>query len=438
MKRLLLLPLLTAAAFAQGPLTPPSMADPRVGPVAPLDGSGNPQPTMKTLHQVEPRVPVQALAASAPYAISQPGSYYLTDNITVAIGDAIVVSCNDVSLDLNGFTIKSTMTGGTSGNAISITGGRSRLSVRNGSIVSSTTVPASGAPVTAGFLYGIYSDGYIMQVLVADLKITGMGGAGMWLDGQGIVERCTVANCGGNGIQADEIHDCIAKNCYGNAIDAMSNATNCTGVSISAFGVFTTANASGCAGSSTTGYGLYCNGNALNCTGISGGAEGLKASESATNCKGESGGEGTAGLVTKAATNCIGSATSGTGLWVDGNALNCTGTSTSGTGLYTKGNATNCNGTSTNGIGLLAEANATTASGTSSTNAGLRVYGNASNCTGTTAGTYATGLWADGTASYCFGKTTGGASSTGLHAAIAIGCTFTGSLSVPAGKSFNM
>ena len=87
MKLLLLLPLLAAtAAFAQGPLNPPAAADPAVGPIAPLDGTGNPMPTMKTLHQVEPRIPVQTLSATAPFAINRPGSYYLTDNITVAAG----------------------------------------------------------------------------------------------------------------------------------------------------------------------------------------------------------------------------------------------------------------------------------------------------------------------------------------------------------------
>ena len=77
-----------STAFAQGSLTPP----------------GPPGPTMTTLSQVQPRTPI----SSAPYTITQPGSYYLTTNLTVASGDAIDINTNGVTLDLNGFTISST------------------------------------------------------------------------------------------------------------------------------------------------------------------------------------------------------------------------------------------------------------------------------------------------------------------------------------------
>src|SRR6267142_7145346 len=76
-----------ATLFAQGALTPP----------------GAPAPTMKTLAQIEPRTPI-----SAPLVITQPGSYYLTTNLSVTSGDAIIINTNQVTLDLNGFTISST------------------------------------------------------------------------------------------------------------------------------------------------------------------------------------------------------------------------------------------------------------------------------------------------------------------------------------------
>src|ERR1700674_2893120 len=79
---------LQPSAFPQGSLTPP----------------GAPAPAMKTLGQIEPRTPI----SFAPFIITQPGSYYLTTNLTVPSGDAIDIATNRVTLDLNGFTIPST------------------------------------------------------------------------------------------------------------------------------------------------------------------------------------------------------------------------------------------------------------------------------------------------------------------------------------------
>src|SRR5208282_3674210 len=77
-----------STAFAQGSLTPP----------------GAPAPTMITLSQIEPRTPI----SSAPFTITNPGSYYLTTNVTVSSGNGIIIAASDVTLDLGGFTIFST------------------------------------------------------------------------------------------------------------------------------------------------------------------------------------------------------------------------------------------------------------------------------------------------------------------------------------------
>lgn len=71
-----------------------------------LEPIGPPGPTMKTLTEVEPRIPVQSLSgdANSLYVISQPGSYYLTGNITGEPNKGgIMIAANNVTVDLMGF-----------------------------------------------------------------------------------------------------------------------------------------------------------------------------------------------------------------------------------------------------------------------------------------------------------------------------------------------
>ena len=73
-----------SGACAQGSLIPP----------------GAPAATMKTLEQVEPRIPISSL----PYTITSGGSYYVRDNLS-STGHGIVIATNDVTVDLMGFSI---------------------------------------------------------------------------------------------------------------------------------------------------------------------------------------------------------------------------------------------------------------------------------------------------------------------------------------------
>ncbi len=130
-----------AAAIIAGPLDPPA------GPVT---------STYKTLTEVEPRIAINATNtpgdADSVYRIIQPGSYYLTANVTGAPAKkCIEIAVDDVTIDLNGMTITgdATSTGG-----IYAEGVRNNLIVRNGSIrnIGGGMSPGSTDP-NANFTY---------------------------------------------------------------------------------------------------------------------------------------------------------------------------------------------------------------------------------------------------------------------------------------------
>jgi hypothetical protein len=118
-RTLVLLFLLTpfvSTSHAQGNLTPP----------------GPPGATMKSLSQIEPRVPISSL----PCLISNSGAYYITTNLTGTAGtNGITVAANDVSLDLSGFALIG-VSGSLDGIRVGLTGSDTytNIAVFNGTI----------------------------------------------------------------------------------------------------------------------------------------------------------------------------------------------------------------------------------------------------------------------------------------------------------------
>jgi hypothetical protein len=299
-KTVLLLPLLLSTlnfqlstAFAQGSLTPP----------------GAPAPTMKSLAQIEPRT---AITNSGAVTISQPGSYYLTANITVNFGDAITIATNDVTLDLNGFTISST-TPGAGGAGILLAGGNADISILNGHIKGGVTNNA-GTYNGSGFYIGInYVGAQPFNIRVSGLSVSGVlfYGINIGTGNSTLVESCVIKTAGTSGILADRVLHCSAYDCGSVGIISIA-ATDCSAVGAGT-GIQTTV-ANNCYGQST------------------GSSEGIIAA-TANNCYGSSAGVGTGVSCSQIAIGCYG-LNPGGGSGVSAVVINsCSGSSVSGTGL---------------------------------------------------------------------------------------------------------
>jgi hypothetical protein len=319
---------LELSGFGQGSLTPPAA----------------PTPTMKTLDQIdthlaqagEKRVDVNPLpSGSGAYSlISASGSYYLSANIgPVAVyQDGIYIDADNVTVDLNGFTISSVVGGG-SGNGITVAPGHTNITIRNGHIRGTTTY-SNGTFTAGGFNDGIHADSTTSNIVIDHVTVSRVALVGILANGKSVViHDCTISTTASTGIYAGSasVRDCQADTCGGTGIYCKV-AENSSG------------------SSTATSIGLYANETAHNCHGESVGGDGLTAL-SASNCYGTTS-SGTYGLTANAATSCYGyNSSSGTGL----NAYTATScyayNSSSGTGLnaYT---ATGCYAYSNTGSGI--------------------------------------------------------------------------------------
>lgn len=193
--------------------------DPPVGPIV---------KTGKLLIELEPRIAVNATNTPGDvdnlFIISQPGSYYLTGNISAPLfstKNGIKISTANVTLDLMGFTLKGVPTSGfgvvtnTSGSA------QTGIVIRNGKVDSwgSFGVYLAYSPVKGAIVEGIQTTGCTNTSIVGS--------------DSGIIKDCTARFNNSTGIEASEnsiVKDCTASLNGGNGISLRdgSTASNCT------------------------------------------------------------------------------------------------------------------------------------------------------------------------------------------------------------------
>jgi hypothetical protein len=163
---------------------------PLIGYAGNLDPSGPPAPTMKTLDEVEPRVPIQSLSgdATAEYVIMQGASYYLTGDVNVADVNkhGIHVGADNVTIDLMGYAL--TGPGEPNSTAYGIyMNGRRNVEIRNGTIRQFGT-------------YGVYeASTWGTNHRVINVRSVFNGDGGIVLNGLGHrVAGCTAKGNGGS------------------------------------------------------------------------------------------------------------------------------------------------------------------------------------------------------------------------------------------------
>lgn len=242
--------LLLAVTAMAGPLNPP------IGPVT--NTGKTTQEIFDKVAAVDPRTAISASStpgnATSVFRITTSGSYYLTSNFSGVAGkNGISIECDDVTLDLNGFTVQGVA--GSLAGIITPTGiARANISVRNG------TVKGWGQQ-------GILLTGSTTKVgsLVESVIASDNTGDGLALNGRAIVRACTAHHNGGDGFHMtsgnSDAFNCTALFNTGDGFDSAGGLiTSCVSSNNSANGFrVTNVHITGCLADTNTvdGYAIF-------------------------------------------------------------------------------------------------------------------------------------------------------------------------------------
>ena len=185
------------------------------GPPDPPDGPVG--PTYKTLAEVEPRIAINEANtpgdATCLFRITQPGSYYLTGNVTGVAGKhGIVIESGVVTIDLMGFALMGLEE---SGAGIIATDAYGEICVRGGAV----TMWGGG-----GIQLGAGGRGFAVE----GVRASSNGAEGIRVGAGAVVRGCSAIYNLGTGIRVTEagvIESCVAKNNGGGGVET---STGCT------------------------------------------------------------------------------------------------------------------------------------------------------------------------------------------------------------------